>query len=336
MSGHGPGKPTASVAGAPCPGGHIRSLRTSDFDEWAAALQGWRLRPQQLGRGPFRGEAQFLHFGGVQIFRLAVNRTLLAQGSFPPNTFGYAPVVTVNEGAIWHRKHLKSGQVRVVAPGQDADHVTSADYQMVALMVEGNRFREWGALCCGFDPAERLAGRDAVTTDPASCRALWGHLVELLDRAAAQPDCFAQPELVRLIEEDCIRRFVGLIAQVSDGGRTERRTANREQLVRSAEEYMHANVAEPLFVLDLCRKLGVSERTLRYAFQEIRGLSPMAYFKAGRLNAVRLELKAANADASSVYEIARRWGFWHPGEFAADYRRLFGELPSQTLNADHR
>jgi AraC family ethanolamine operon transcriptional activator len=58
----------------------------------------------------------------------------------------------------------------------------------------------------------------------------------------------------------------------------------------------------------------------------------MAYFKAGRLNAVRQELKAAAADTATVHEIAQRWGFWHTGEFAAAYRRLFGELPSQTLN----
>jgi AraC-like DNA-binding protein len=32
-----------------------------------------------------------------------------------------------------------------------------------------------------------------------------------------------------------------------------------------------------------------------------------------------------------VNEIAARWGFDHAGNFAADYRRLFGELPSQTL-----
>jgi AraC family ethanolamine operon transcriptional activator len=52
----------------------------------------------------------------------------------------------------------------------------------------------------------------------------------------------------------------------------------------------------------------------------------------GRLNAVRQELKAASAGTATVREIARRWGFWHTGEFAAAYRRLFGELPSQTLN----
>ena len=28
--------------------------------------------------------------------------------------------------------------------------------------------------------------------------------------------------------------------------------------------------------------------------------------------------------------VAHRWGFWHMGQFARDYRRLFGELPSET------
>ena len=83
-------------------------------------------------------------------------------------------------------------------------------------------------------------------------------------------------------------------------------------------------------MLDLCRELAVSERTLHYAFQEVRGLSPMAYFRAVRLNAVRQELKAA-ADTATVHEVAQRWGFWHTGEFAAAYRRLFGELPSETF-----
>jgi AraC family ethanolamine operon transcriptional activator len=27
---------------------------------------------------------------------------------------------------------------------------------------------------------------------------------------------------------------------------------------------------------------------------------------------------------------ANNWGFWHMDRFAADYRRQFGELPSET------
>jgi AraC family transcriptional regulator, ethanolamine operon transcriptional activator len=183
----------------------------------------------------------------------------------------------------------------------------------------------------GSTPEERLADREALTTNPTCCRALWSHLVGLLDLAEAWPDVLTQPEAVQRIEQECIRRFVGVITRSSDDDRTECRPSNRERLVRRAEDYLRDCLAESLSVLDLCRELAVSERTLHYAFQEVRGLSPMAYFKAKRLNAVRQELKAAGADSATVHEIAQRWGFWHTGEFAADYRRLFGELPSETL-----
>ena len=33
----------------------------------------------------------------------------------------------------------------------------------------------------------------------------------------------------------------------------------------------------------------------------------------------------------SVQDAAARWGFWHLGQFSRDYKRQFGELPSQTL-----
>jgi AraC family ethanolamine operon transcriptional activator len=125
---------------------------------------------------------------------------------------------------------------------------------------------------------------------------------------------------------------VEVIAQSAGGDRTGCWSSNRERLVRRAEDYMRACPGGPLSLLDLCRELGVSERALHYAFREVRDLSPMAYFKAVRLNAVRQELKAAAAGTATVRAIAQRWGFWHTGEFAVAYRRLFGELPSQTLN----
>ena len=94
---------------------------------------------------------------------------------------------------------------------------------------------------------------------------------------------------------------------------------------------MALHLPRPLMVRDLCAEFDVSERTLEYAFQEEFGLTPMAYFKVRRLHAVRQALKEAGPQSTTVHEIAQRWGFWHTGGFAADSRRLFGELPSETL-----
>ena len=106
----------------------------------------------------------------------------------------------------------------------------------------------------------------------------------------------------------------------------------RDRALHRALAYIDAHEGEVLHVSDLCRASGASERTLRYAFQERFGVSPKAYLHAVRLNGVRRELRRGG----KVSDVANRWGFWHMGQFAADYRRLFGELPSQTLRSRAR
>ncbi len=38
-----------------------------------------------------------------------------------------------------------------------------------------------------------------------------------------------------------------------------------------------------------------------------------------------------NGGGVKISDIANLHGFWHMGKFAADYRGLFDELPSQTI-----
>jgi AraC family ethanolamine operon transcriptional activator len=81
---------------------------------------------------------------------------------------------------------------------------------------------------------------------------------------------------------------------------------------------------------ELCEVAGVGERTLQYGFRERFGLTPAAFLKARRLAAVRAALHRAEPE-QSVADIAAGYGFWHTGQFAADYRRAFGEAPSAAL-----
>ncbi len=69
---------------------------------------------------------------------------------------------------------------------------------------------------------------------------------------------------------------------------------------------------------------------MNYAFKEYFGVTPKEYLQTVRLHGVRRELQAYDGEAV-IADIANNWGFWHMGQFAADYRRMFGELPSATL-----
>jgi AraC family ethanolamine operon transcriptional activator len=87
---------------------------------------------------------------------------------------------------------------------------------------------------------------------------------------------------------------------------------------------------EILSIGDLCRITKASERTMHYAFIERFSLSPAHYMKIQRLNGVRKELCGEHAPLMNIADVANKWGFWHLGQFARDYRNLFCELPSAT------
>ncbi|WP_344411955.1 helix-turn-helix transcriptional regulator, partial [Pseudonocardia ailaonensis] len=84
-----------------------------------------------------------------------------------------------------------------------------------------------------------------------------------------------------------------------------------------------------LTLADLAAAVGVTARSLQRGFRETLGVSPMAYVRGARLDRVHAELQAAQGPAA-VTGVATRWGFFHLGRFAAQYRERFGELPSDT------
>lgn len=81
---------------------------------------------------------------------------------------------------------------------------------------------------------------------------------------------------------------------------------------------------------DMANAGDVSVRTLCDAFRHFRGCTPMEFVRSVRLARARDELRR-NGQSVSISDIARRWGFGHPGRFAATYRRAYGQTPSETL-----
>jgi len=97
-----------------------------------------------------------------------------------------------------------------------------------------------------------------------------------------------------------------------------------------ARQYIHDNAREALHLEDLETAAGVSRFKLFDAFRKYFALSPMAYLKKHRLSAVRQEI-LEHGSIRTISEIAFGWGFTHLGRFSAEYRKLFDESPSQTL-----
>ena len=100
--------------------------------------------------------------------------------------------------------------------------------------------------------------------------------------------------------------------------------------LKKAIDYIRSHVNGKMSIADLVAHCGVPERTLRKHFRTFMAVSPLKFWRQLRLAAARACLLEGSND-TSVTEVAIRFGFSHFGRFAQDYRRHFGEMPSETL-----
>lgn len=100
--------------------------------------------------------------------------------------------------------------------------------------------------------------------------------------------------------------------------------------LQRALHVLHEYDRMPNSVRALSMLAGASWSTLERAFLNEFGITPKAYMKVRCLAAVQAELIKQGPDAS-ISDIAGQWGFRHMSSFSADYKKQFGELPSETL-----
>ncbi len=117
-----------------------------------------------------------------------------------------------------------------------------------------------------------------------------------------------------------------------DDGLTPRERATLPESLARALAFLNARLDAPVALDDLAAAAGVRPRTLEAHFKSHLGTTPLGWVRRTRLARARQHL-LASGESANVTDIANANGFTELGRFAAQYRRQFGELPSQTLKA---
>lgn len=106
----------------------------------------------------------------------------------------------------------------------------------------------------------------------------------------------------------------------------------RRAVVQDAMNYIDDHLAERITMDAVAKTVHMSVRSIQQGFREELGMTPMTYVRERRLERVHEELSdAIPADGVTVTAVAERWGFHHLGSFAVEYRKRWGEAPSDTL-----
>ncbi|WP_428825517.1 helix-turn-helix domain-containing protein [Azonexus sp. IMCC34842] len=309
----------------------FQNRTTRDSDEHAEALQDWDQVYDQLSPGNFEGKVVDLHFKGLQIFRETTNRSVSQHGSSWDGCFVVGIPISMNGTGLFSKQVLTRDSMLTFHSDQEFSLTTPEGFDVVAVAIPEATLLE------AMNPDSQDQLRHVFPKSPTVMVTAQGQLDELrncllsiFDPASFEPALLRYPQVQRAMSSAIIGHLAEVLHAASHAPLPNRSFRGRCQVVKEATHYALSHTAEPITVADLCQKLNISRRMLNYCFQDALATNPVHYLRSLRLNGVRRDLRQPLPAHTQIRDIAGKWGFWHLPRFAAEYRALFGELPSET------
>jgi AraC family ethanolamine operon transcriptional activator len=308
----------------------IVDARFSDIDEFHRLVGDWSLDLCQLDPGASNGTFVQIMAEGIGMTRFEFSRAYAQSGETPKDmrTFG---ILDATSGGVQCCGAPMSDDAIFIFPRGEFEAISQPGFAAYSVSASEVLLDEVARLI-GLPDVDDLFASGVHRFRGAALRRLRQELRSACREVGRDPRA---PRTRERLGFEIPRLLVQALASTRDAEESTSGSHVRQAAVRRARELLEHPSDEPLTIREVCEAVGVSWRTLDYAFREHFGVSPKTYLKAIRLHRVRADLRNGTS-SKTVAHTANKWGFWHMGQFAADYRRQFGELPSETLKSGRR
>jgi AraC family ethanolamine operon transcriptional activator len=309
---------------------HTTRLIFESIEDLRHVIQGADLRGVQLSAdGAPCGGALFASARDFLFTTGQFDADLRSRGMMHPDLMTFGVSLAEHVDIVQWFVEALPGDVFTFAPGdeQDGRQTGRMHYATVSLSVE---------------EVARIAGSDL----PVGDRAFWEkrrhfraspHVRATLCRTIVElaahlmrTDATMSGQRLALFQHDVVEAFLSGIF-LDEAQPAPRPVHPVAKVVRQVEDLMDGQEPGSVHVSDLCSALELPRRTVERAFHETLGMGPAHYLMLRRMSAVRSLLRNGDPSTTTVSDIAMDHGFWELGRFAATYRRMFGEKPSETL-----
>jgi AraC-like DNA-binding protein len=301
----------------------------ADPGDYAMAIRATTIDLTVTERGHFIGKRIRIDLHRLWMQRLSENLPRTLHSAFVPRraivTFRTRP----GPSLAWGGAELQPSNIIRHNEGESAFQHSSGPACWGAMSLPVADMVSVGAAIAGLDltpPKDPLV----LSPSPAAIGTLQRLHAAAGDLAENAPEIIANPEAARGLEQELIEAMIGCL---DPRQRRENSLAQGQHAIvmRRFWRVVEENPEQPLYIPEICKAIRVSDRTLRMCCEEHLGIPPKRYLLLRRMHLARRALRQTAPDATSVTDVATRYGFWQLGRFAVEYQSLFGESPSATL-----
>jgi AraC-like DNA-binding protein len=282
------------------------------------------------GPGDFKAHLTWLKLDNLHIFRGRETLPRIAYLSLAPaRTFVSFPLFSSPQ-PVWNGVELQLGDIVLHSRGERGHQCTNGTSRWALLSLPPGRLTYYCKILAELDLADPPIGLILRPQSSAAVQLRRLHS-KVCSLAEKKPEIFAYREAARAVEQEFIHALVNCLTTSAADSHPIIRRRHAEVMMRFEELLRRDDHKQP-GVPELCAAIGVPERSLRECCAKFFGLSPVRYILLRRLNLVRAQLRRADPATTTVAQIALQYHFSEFGRFAAAYRTLFGERPSETLS----
>lgn len=317
------------------PGSAIR-MEMRDVSEYEAYLSPLKLEVEQVSGGEFHGIVDLIQTENLMLFRDKMNRAIGISGRVADDYLTFAAGLPTSPtghvfGTPLRTNKAPSAKILAMDCGAEISATLPAEGHRWILLIR----HELLAKASERNEIDITALVNGPTLDmlPAALTRFGRLVAATLDHCLAPPGALHEVTTRQSVESRLVNRLIEetMVRKPEISVDCEDRS-KQAMAFMCAIDTIHASPRVQNIPM-LARDAGVSQRTLQYAFKERLGLTPVQYVRVHRLNMARQELQARSADEATVTGVASNLEFDEFGRFAVDYRKLFGESPSDTLQA---
>lgn len=290
-----------------------------------SVLPGFAQEGVQLAGGQGGGGYSFVETGSLRLHVCHWSTGTLLRGVGAPGTVCLGLVEGDPFRFQYCGRPVGVAGMPLVQAGVEFEFSTPVPASVLVLTVDRTLFDRHAAAVWGAQLLPAAAYTLPIST-VARARGVVESLTALVRTLGAHVDLLATPRAAALATDEILMH---VFAAAGEPVRV--MPPHRHHRAREAAAMLRSREDPPASIAGLCERLQVSWRTLDQGFRELYGVTPKTYMRLARLHHVRRELAAADPTTSTVTAVAVAWGFFQLGRFAVEYRRLFGEKPSETL-----
>ncbi|UFH51247.1 helix-turn-helix domain-containing protein [Pseudomonas sp. KNUC1026] len=292
----------------------------NDVQLHACAIPGWRQAYDQLESGAAHTVLRQLSGARVQVFHEAIDKCVAQRGRSPHGRLCVAMSTSRSAMPLFQGQPVGAGRVTLLRADEEFFVQSDGGLALLALTLDAEHFAQAAGHALTDSQWQHLARSWTLQVPEPQLRCASSRLYRLLNEAPDEQQA----------EQVATEVFLDLLEHASENTLRRSSYGVYAYLVRKSQECVLDALDAPPSILEICRALNVSRRTLQVSFQEVTGMRPVEYLRAVRLNEARRRLRLTCAQEYSVAQIATDLGFGHLSHFAGNYRALFAEAPSQT------